>query len=86
MYNEKKKAYNVQYNKDVYEQIKINSRKENRLNQRVIEAAKQTGKTRQSYIIEAIEKQLAIDGYFPPNHDSDSDSATRPGGSEVRQD
>ena len=51
------------YRLKTYDSILIQCRKEYNLNERIKAAAQSQGISKQAYIIEAIEKQLALDGY-----------------------
>lgn len=52
---------NAKYNQKAYEQIKIQSRKENRLNELIAFAAKKNNISNARYIIQAIEDALKRD-------------------------
>ena len=60
--DEKTYRYRKEYNANTYEQIKVDSRKENRLRERIEIASKKHGIKSRQYIIEALEKAVQADG------------------------
>lgn len=60
--DEKTYRYRKEYNANTYEQIKVDSRKENRLRERIDIAAKKHGVKSRQYIIETLEKAVQADG------------------------
>ena len=54
--------YTTAYNAKAYEQIKINSRKENRIGDLLDIACSKTGLSKAQYILNAIKTQLEKDG------------------------
>lgn len=56
---------NARYNAKTYEQIKIQIRKELRMQELLEIACTQTGKSKAQYITEAIQTQLDRDGITP---------------------
>ena len=53
---------NKKYDAKTYDQIKINARKDSRLNDLIDLAAAKTRKSKAQYIVDAIQAQLAKDG------------------------
>lgn len=67
MTSEAKKRANMKYDAKTYEQIKIKERKEYCLNERLVSAARQAGVSKNAYMLSALERQLAADGFSRPD-------------------